>query len=60
MKYLKPLTLIITLFFFLSCNNDNDNNSNEPSSIEIGNYIFNLKLNLRSKSYKELTLMLEI
>ena len=42
MKYLKPLTLIIALFFFLSCDNDNNNN-NEPSSIEIGNYIFNFE-----------------
>lgn len=43
MKYLKPLTLIIGLFFFLNCNNDNDYNSNEPSSIQIGNYIFNFE-----------------
>ena len=42
MRYLKPLTLIVTLFLFFSCNND-DNNSKEPSSIEIGNYIFNFQ-----------------
>ncbi|WP_026753039.1 hypothetical protein [Sediminibacter sp. Hel_I_10] len=42
MKYLKPFTLIIAVFFFLSCNSD-DNNSvlnDEPSAIEIGNYRF--------------------
>ncbi|GAA4889546.1 hypothetical protein GCM10023311_12010 [Flaviramulus aquimarinus] len=42
MKYLKPITLIIALFFFLSCNND-VNNNNELSSIEIGNYVFNFE-----------------
>ena len=39
MKYLKPLTLIIALFFFLSCDKDDD----KPSSIQIGNYIFNFE-----------------
>lgn len=43
MKYLKPLILIIALLFFLSCNNDDDSTSNQPSSIEIGNYIFNFE-----------------
>ena len=38
MKFLKPFALIIALFFFFSCDKDVIKN---PSSIEIGNYIFN-------------------
>ena len=41
MKYIKPSTLIALIFLFFSCNNDDDNSNNQPSSIEIGNYIFN-------------------
>ncbi len=41
MKHLMPLTLVAFLFLFLSCNKDDD--SNEPSSIQIGNYIFNFE-----------------
>ena len=39
MKYLKPLTLIVAIFFFLSCDKDDD----QPSSVQIENYIFHFE-----------------
>ncbi len=41
MNYFKPVMLIITMFFFFSCTSDD--NTNEPSSIQIGNYVFNFE-----------------
>jgi len=38
---MRYLTLVAILCLFWNCNNDDD--SNEPSSIEIGNYIFNFQ-----------------
>lgn len=43
MKYIKPLSLILIVSFFLSCNNNDSENNSKPSSIKIGNYIFNFK-----------------